>query len=76
MIKPKILSNENIMKAHEGEKCRDCGKSIAQAQNDYCYKEMLGQILDLFNPTYIGIVGSGASRLKSMLSLEMPFNPS
>ncbi len=26
------LTDEEIMQAHEGEKCRDCGKSIAETQ--------------------------------------------
>jgi len=30
--KMKLISNEEILKAHEGEKCRDCGESIAAAQ--------------------------------------------
>ena len=32
MIELPILSKDEIMKAHEGEKCRDCGESIAKAQ--------------------------------------------
>ena len=35
----KIISDEKIMAAHEGEKCRDCGRNIAQAQLEADQKE-------------------------------------
>ena len=31
-----LLTDKEIMKAHEGEKCRDCGRSIAKAQKLLC----------------------------------------
>ena len=58
MEKPKILSDEKIVIAllspkHEGKEyfshniaIGDCERAVAQAQNDYCYKEMRKQFVE------------------------------
>ena len=66
MIKPKILSDEAILEiAHfaieypdrdmpQAEQSKQRRRAVAQAQNDYCYKEMLGQIISSLNMRDVG----------------------
>lgn len=46
---PEILSNEKILEAHAGEKCRDCGVFIAKAQRDDTHKKDLEQFVELLD---------------------------
>ena len=58
MIKPKILSDEAILEiAHfaieypdrdmpQAEQSKQRRRAVAQAQNDYCYKEMMKQFVE------------------------------
>jgi len=39
-----VIGDDEIMKAHEGEKCRDCGKSIAQAELQDCQRKLLERL--------------------------------
>ena len=67
MKKLAILSKEEIMKAHDGEKCRDCGESIAIAQRDSDYKDMLRQFRELLDK--LTVVGDEEIR-KSLYTTE------
>ena len=42
--KLEVIGDDEIMKAHEGEKCRDCGKSIAEAQLLDCQEKLLEEL--------------------------------
>ena len=42
MIKPKIISDLEMQELAKGISRAEADHKIAQAQNDYCYKEMMG----------------------------------
>ena len=67
MIKPKIISDLEMQELAKGISRAEADHKIAQAQNDYCYKETLRQVIAyLGNDRGWGLV----KKVKALQGLE------